>query len=279
MKVPSAIIFIGRALSAVSERIAILYYAKIFQTPIRHKIPERELAMIQESVQEMIFVASIDRNIMLYKHGNGARKILLVHGWSGRGTQMAQISEAFMKQGFLAISFDGPAHGKSEGEITILSEFIEAIYAIDEKYGPFEAAVGHSLGGIALLKCLSERLKLNSLVIIGSGDIIEEIVEGFLENVGADKRLLPKFIGHFEKKYGVPMNSFSASSAAKNVKIPALIIHDQDDEEVPVSSSKNIASHLAGSKLMITKGLGHRKILGDKEVIDRTVEFIKENIN
>jgi len=26
---------------------------------------------------------------------------------------------------------------------------------------------------------------------------------------------------------------------------------------------------------MITKGLGHRKILGDKEVIEKTIDFIR----
>ncbi len=278
MKVPNATVYIGKLLSAVSERIAISYYAKIFQTPIRHEVPARELAMIENSVQEKLYVEAIDKNIMLYKHGESDRKVLLVHGWSGRGTQMAQISEALVTEGFMTVSFDGPAHGKSEGKITILSEFIDSIYAINKSYGPFNAAVGHSLGGIALLNGLSKDLRISALVTIGSGDIISEIVEGFLKNVGADIQLLPKFIKHFEKKYGLAMNDFSASRVAKNIDDPVLIIHDENDDEVPVKSAYNIANSLNKSELMITKNLGHRKILGNENVIKKTVSFIDNNI-
>jgi hypothetical protein len=53
-----------------------------------------------------------------------------------------------------------------------------------------------------------------------------------------------------------------------------MVIHDEIDYEVPVSASKNIYSNLKNGELFITNNLGHRKILGNQEVIDKTINFI-----
>lgn len=57
------------------------------------------------------------------------------------------------------------------------------------------------------------------------------------------------------------MNDFSSSVVAKDIKIPVLIIHDENDNEVNVKAAHNIHENLELSKLIITSGLGHRKIL------------------
>lgn len=44
----------------------------------------------------------------------------MVHGWSGRGTQMSKIAEALVEQGYRIISFDAPAHGKADGKISMM---------------------------------------------------------------------------------------------------------------------------------------------------------------
>jgi hypothetical protein len=55
------------------------------------------------------------------------------------------------------------------------------------------------------------------------------------------------------------------------------VIHDKDDLEVPVKAAQHIYDHLKNGKLLLTEGLGHRKILGDSEVIQRTVQFVSAN--
>ena len=79
---------------------------------------------------------------------------------------------------------------------------------------------------------------------------------------------------HFEKKYGEKMNNYSAFLAAKEITIPVLVIHDNDDPEVPVKAGINIHKHLKNGELLLTNGLGHRKILGNSKVIERIVQFI-----
>jgi pimeloyl-ACP methyl ester carboxylesterase len=74
------------------------------------------------------------------------------------------------------------------------------------------------------------------------------------------------------------MESDSAYLAAQSITIPVLVIHDENDDEVPVSASKNIYSNLKNGELLITNNLGHRKILGNQEVIDKTINFITKQL-
>ena len=71
------------------------------------------------------------------------------------------------------------------------------------------------------------------------------------------------------------MENYSSHSAAKTVEIPVLVIHDENDYEVPVETSINIHDNLKNGELLITQHLGHRKILGNPFVIEKTVGFIK----
>ena len=71
-----------------------------------------------------------------------------------------------------------------------------------------------------------------------------------------------------------PMENYSSHSAAKTVEIPVLVIHDENDYEVPVKAGIHIHQHTTNGELMLTQGLGHRKILGDTQVIQKIIEFI-----
>ena len=53
-----------------------------------------------------------------------------------------------------------------------------------------------------------------------------------------------------------------------------MVIHDTEDAEVPVSCAHHIRQNLEQGEILITNGLGHRKILGDSKVIRRIVQFI-----
>ncbi len=275
-KIPKVILITAKLFVAISPKLATKFTAKLFTTPIKHKIPKREFHMDKESVQEKVFVPSINKEIVVYHYGKSEKKILLVHGWSGRGTQLVKIADELLNLGYSTISFDAPAHGKSKGNSSIMIEFIESILELEKQFGPFEFAIGHSLGGMSILNAIREKLKIRKVVIIGSGDIIQDIIDDFIKKLELNPEIGIKLREHFEKKYGVEMNYYSASNAAKEVLIPVLIIHDENDVDVNVKAAYNIKENLNISELMITKNLGHRKILGNTEVIKRIVEFIKK---
>jgi pimeloyl-ACP methyl ester carboxylesterase len=274
LKIPLIIVVTGRFLSLFSSKLTTLFAAKIFTTPIKHKIPKRELEMDAKSCQELVFVPAIKKEIMVYHYGDSKNKVLLVHGWSGRGTQMFKIADYLLKNDFSTISFDAPGHGKSPGNSTIMIEFIETILFLEQKFGKFHAAVGHSLGAISLLNATCSGLKINKLVTIGSANLIKDIIDDFVKKIELKLTYSHLLQAYFENKFKRSMDSFSAQLAAKEVDIPVLVIHDENDIEVPVKCAIQIHKQLKNGQLMLTHDLGHTKILGDNNVIEQIVAFL-----
>ncbi len=276
VKVPRSILILAKILDVVSPKLLTLLAARLFTTPIRHKIPKREIHMVRNSSQSMLTIDAIGKEICIYRYGSGDKKIVLVHGWSGRGTQLVKIADALVANGYEVISFDAPAHGKSSGKTTLMPEFVASIHEIDRTFGPFEAAIGHSLGGMSVLNALKHGLIINSAIIIGSGDIVSDIITEFVQKLRLPRKYNALLRQHFERNTNETMESFSAYLAAKEVKIPTLVIHDKDDYEVPVSCAHHIHKHLQQGKIHITEKLGHRKILGDPTVIETIMQFIND---
>ena len=272
-QVPKIIILIGRFLYLISPVLAEKFARKLFITPIKHKIPKREFLMEAVSQQSKLVVPSINKEIVVYAYGNSNKKILLVHGWSGRGTQLVKIADAFLENGYATISFDAPAHGKSGTKTTLMLEFIESILEVEKQYGPFEFAVGHSLGGMSILNAVKKGLQIKKAVVIASGNSVINIVNTFTEKIGLPNKVAVLMKNNFEKKYHLEMESFSSYVVAKEVKIPVLVIHDNDDEDISVSEAYHLAENLSNKEILITNNLGHRKILGDLKVIEKIVEF------
>ena len=273
-EIPSSIIKTAQFLEKLSPKLATDFAIKLFTTPIKHKPPKREEPMEQNAKQTFVHIPKIDKKIRVFEYGNGPRKALLVHGWSGRGTQLVSIAEALRKEGFTIISFDAPAHGKSDGKMSYMTMFIESILELEKVYGGFEMAVGHSLGGMSVMNSLKRGLTLQKAVIVGSGDIVHDIFEEFISRLGLKPTIIDRMKKKFEKRFSDKLTNYDVFEAAKNIDIPVFVIHDTQDHDVPVKCAHHIHKHLKNGKILITEGLGHRKILGDKTVVQEIVSFV-----
>jgi pimeloyl-ACP methyl ester carboxylesterase len=277
LKIPKTIKLAAKVLEATSYKLAAKFAMKLFVTPVKFNLPKREQDMDSKSKQYRVEIPALGKYINVYQMGVGHEKVLLVHGWCGRGTQLHSVAEKLLKKGFSVISFDAPAHGKSEGKTSDMTEFIACILELQKRMGPFDYAIGHSLGAMSVLNAIKSGLKVKKAVTIGSGDIIKDIMDDFATKLGMNIATTGKeMIRLFEKKFGETINTYSAYIAAANVLNPVLVIHDENDNDVPVSAAYHIQNHLKDSELLITKGLGHRKILGDSKVIKKIIDFLEQ---
>lgn len=274
--VPKPILLIARFLQFISPSLATKFAVYLFKKPIRYKTPKHELGMDHKSKQETVHIKSLKKDIRVYSYGNAPKKILLVHGWSGRGTQLVSIADALLEQGYMTISFDAPAHGKSNAKTTMMPEFVSCIHQLEKDFGPFEAAIGHSLGAMALLSAVKERFPIKKLVIIGAGDSINDIIQMFIEKMKFKPVIGTRMKRVFFDILNYDIENYSGNISAKEVKIPTLVFHDENDLDVPVSSSKNIRQNLEDSELIITQNLGHRRILKDEKVIAKILDYLSK---
>ena len=275
IQVPKPIIYLAKTIAFISKDWATSLSARLFTTPIKHKTPKRELNMLKLAQQEWLTVPSINKTVRVYQYGQSSKKVLLVHGWSGRGTQLYKIADALLQQGYSTISYDAPAHGQSDTKTTLMPEFIATNFELEQKYGPFEFAIGHSLGGMSLLNSAKRGLDLKKMIIIGSADKLIDIFHNFTKTLQLNPSIAEKMKDRFEKKFGEPLHNYDAARAALEVNIPTLVIHDIDDFEVPIQCGLAIHKNLKQGDFFQTKRLGHRKILGDDKVIEKIISYIQ----
>ena len=274
LKIPKSISLPIAFLSKISEKWTTAFAAKLFGTPMKFVIPKREIEMDVKSIQKNIFIPSINKSVVVYEYGDSDKLILLVHGWSGRGTQLVKIADALLQNNYKTISFDAPGHGKSPGNRTIMLDFIEIILELEKIYGKFEASIGHSLGGISLLNAARLGFDTKKIITIGAADKIEDIIQDFIAKINLQPKYIQLLKAYFERKYNQPMNDLSAFKSAAVIATPVLVIHDNNDDEVPVFCAHNIYNHLKNGTLLLTDGLGHKKILGDDFVIEKIVGYL-----
>jgi len=274
--IPKSIVLTGKLLQFLSPRLAASFAFKLFMTPYKFKRPRRENKMYEEATKELLLIPELNKQIQLYKYGSSKKKVLLIHGWAGRGTQLFALADAFIAQGFSVISFDATAHGDSEGKTSAMTEFIPSILEIARKYGDFEYAVGHSLGSMALLNAVKQGFSVKKIALIGTADSITKICNQFVSRLGLKPKVAVLLKKRLDKELNYDSETLSASVSARSVTIPVLVIHDRQDADVPLDWATSVHESLLNSTFLVTDGLGHRRILYDKKVIQKIITFLKD---
>ncbi|WP_430613477.1 alpha/beta hydrolase [Flavobacterium sp. JP2137] len=278
LDIPTPIKLVGKTLAFFSSNWAAYFAMNLFTTPLKFKAPKREAEMDKKSDKTRERLPKVKKDIIAYHYGAPKKKkALLVHGWNGRGTQLVTIANMLLESDYTVVSFDATGHGRSPKNKSNMTEFIEACFVLQQQYGPFDLIVGHSLGGMATINAIKEGLQVKKAVIIGSGDVVQDIIKDFVKQLELKPQIALLMKQRFEDHFKQTMESFCVHQAAEQVDLPVLVIHDENDRDVPVSAAHNIYEHLKKGELFITKKLGHRKILGDKTVIQRIYTFINSN--
>jgi pimeloyl-ACP methyl ester carboxylesterase len=211
----------------------------------------------------------------VYTWGNGPA-VLFVHGWAGRGLQFYEFIRAFTAAGYRAVTFDAPAHGLSKGKQTSLVDFKDAIQVLNGEVGPFQAIIGHSLGGAAGLFALTQGVSAGKLVTISTPASDEEILREFAVRIGASSVHNTYLRAYVQRKWGMAFHQLMAPHFASVLPRPVewLIFHDHHDKEVSIHSTDLLLKAWPQARVVLTSGLGHVRILRDEAVIRRCLAFV-----
>ena len=128
---------------------------------------------------------------------------------------------------------------------------------------------------MASLEAVKDGLNIKKLVIIGTANSITHVTKEFAQNMKLNQEVAEKMKTYLDNKFGEDMDNYSGAVSAEEVKIPTLVVHDKDDVDVGVKESREIHEKLENGELYLTKNLGHRRILGNPEVIEKIIHFLK----
>jgi pimeloyl-ACP methyl ester carboxylesterase len=201
--------------------------------------------------------------------------VLLVHGWSGRGTQLAEFVAPCVAAGYRAVAFDAPAHGLSAGRATTLPEVGDVLGEIAVRFGPVHGIVAHSFGVLCTLYALEQGLGVRRCVALSPPATLEGLVEKFAHGLALPPPAWRALRAELEARFGADLWSrFSPLRLAARATAPALVVHDADDREVPLHEGETLARAWPGASFHATAGLGHRRILRDPAVVARAVAYL-----
>jgi pimeloyl-ACP methyl ester carboxylesterase len=256
------------AASHVAPSLVAPFFRRLMLKPRRHVRPPPDLALRQADQR-----IDLGQGLVAWRWGIGPT-VLLVHGFEGNRAQFAAIIDALLAHGLSAVALDVPAHGDSAGDELTAVKFMAAIERTLDRLGPVHGVVGHSMGGAMSLFALAQLGVRARIVLVSAPSSLKRQLHRFASAVGLSRRGTAAFIAAVEAHVGRPAADFDVRQIAGKVDLPLLLIHDQNDRQVPVAEAARAAHVLPEAELMITRGLGHNRLLADPTVVRAIAEFV-----
>ncbi len=261
-----------RITSRAAPVIASRALEKRFLSPARHSVPAWESALAASATITWLSTRSGEA-IPVYRWGEGPA-ILLVHGWSSRGTQLGRFIGPARDQGFSVITFDAPGHGCSAARLTGLPEMIDALEQVIAAHQSIAGVVAHSLGTVAASYVLGHLgTEIPSVYIAPPQE-----PGRYLAMVGDRMNVTPKAVSlaqrRIEQRFGTRFLELNHLELAQHVPGRVLVVHDHGDKEVAFEEGQRVAQALANSTLRSTTGLGHRRILKSEDVVKMAINHL-----
>ncbi|MCG5478744.1 alpha/beta fold hydrolase [Sinorhizobium alkalisoli] len=284
-----------KTVAAVSPEKAGQIAFRIFcRTPGRKPRNGKEKALLRVASPVMARSRSVTLSIaggwVVARHferpeGGRGPRVLLVHGWGSRSDYLARMTEGLLAAGSEVVALDWPGHGASPGRSLTVVQAVRAVDAAWRHFDGFDAAIGHSFGG-ATLACAAGAVVCDvpprvpaKLVLIGAPSEMNWLVQGFGRMLGLAPAAQAVFEGMIERFSGRRIDGFDGARILGALGIPTLVIHAEDDKEVPAYHARRYGDAGPNIDLHWANGLGHRRIVSAQPVIERVTAFLDYDEN
>ncbi len=245
----------------------------IFGTPRKGQIRVKDAAYLQTYTKQLLTYNN--QTFATYYKGNGALKLMLVHGWesnSARWQHLINYIETIHNATYILI--DAPAHGASEGTTFDSIQYANYINVAYQQYQP-TVLIGHSIGAGSIAYCIHNvaKLPIQKLVLMASPNTFTEIINVYINIIKLNKRAQLALHQAIEQKYNLKSTEYNVSNYVKNINTATIIVHDEEDEISPLINAHQIANNMKHGTLHITKGYKHG--LQNKTVFEIIGNFLK----
>jgi pimeloyl-ACP methyl ester carboxylesterase len=215
-----------------------------------------------------------DDKIAAWMWGSGPT-ILLVHGWEGSNADMDAFVSPLVSAGFLVVALDLPGHGASSGKFAPIPLLADAIRVVGETVGPVYGIVGHSVGCAATVTALSRGLAAERVVLLAAPVSYRDQARMVARQYGFDESEWFEMEASLNQ-LGADLEAIDFNAMAPTLRPAALFIHSEDDKVIPIGPIRDAAPLWKGALFRTVQGLGHMRLLGDAEVIEDVIAFLKD---
>ncbi|MBX3254113.1 MAG: alpha/beta hydrolase [Chitinophagaceae bacterium] len=210
-------------------------------------------------------------------NAGGEKKILVIHGFESTATNFCIYVDRLVQKNYQVIAFDAQAHGKSEGKTITLPEYVHTLLSICKQFGPFDAYMAHSFGGLALAHLLEEIPHSSNTKVVFIAPATETVsaINGFFSVLRLNKKVRLLFEQIVEQSGIRSPRYYSIRRAMNNIGATVLWLHDREDNITPFTDAQRVQDDRHQNiQFIVTQGLGHRKIYRDPTIMQQILDFL-----
>lgn len=203
--------------------------------------------------------------------------VALVHGWGGRGVQMAPLAHDIAKKGYRCIFFDAGGHGDAGDERIGFHTFIDDCSRLAESLNEsIFAWIGHSAGGLGMMAARRLRgLEADRYACLAAPLYPYVPIDTLRKSTGVAGEVLelvkPILAAQFQSEWdNLVLGSAYSPEPGKRL----LLIYDRDDERVRPNDHEAIAPAWENICVVHTQGYGHNRILHAPEALTSVGSFV-----
>jgi alpha-beta hydrolase superfamily lysophospholipase len=264
-----------RLLTALSRKKAAEKAFQLFITPQYRN--RKKLPLLFEKAEKLQF--GFQGNTVRGFRWNhpSEKKLLILHGFESSVVNFERYVKPMIRKGYEVLAFDAPAHGSSTGKTITVVDYKEMVHYIQEHYGPIDAFIAHSFGGLTISLFLEE-MKHDSktrLVLIAPAAETSTAIDNFFRFLQLDEGVRAEFDKLIESLGGKPPEWYSIARAAAHIRAEVLFLQDKNDQMTPIKDVEPIISkNYSNFHFIISEGLGHRRIYRDNKTLKAVTEFL-----
>lgn len=279
--IPLSFQLTGMALNLVSRvhnEWASDVLAKLWFTVFKSK-PKPWVADFWASADTRFDLPVYEVTIPIHVWGEGP-VVVLMHGWSGSGTQFRYFIPALVEAGFRVVCFDAPEHGANPGRRTHMLRFSASLLGIQQRLGPIDCVVAHSLGGMAATFALQQGLAPARMVLVAPHLEVQKMFETYRDLLSMRPALARRFHdkigdGMAALREGLdPWQELVPARLLDRPGLPGLLVFDHEDPEITPAQFEEMSRLWRDADVHSTRGLGHNRILKDSGVIAAVAAYL-----
>lgn len=270
----------GRLLPAAAARLGL----RLFLTPGRHpiKYPGAPGFLARARREDLAMPWGRVRVYHWSAAAADAPQVLVAHGWSDSVANLMPLIRRLLAAGFAVTAPDWPAHGASEGRRTNMREWQSLVRGLSAGRGAWHALIGHSLGAFALAAATRSDLpqygpavRAERLVLLAGPDRSTDMLGLFGELLAIPPRVREGMRRRLSALIQAEFADFSLARDVAEFGGRVLLVHDVHDRRVPFETLERVRRAAPHQRYLATAGLGHRRLLEDREVLETLTAFLQ----